>query len=236
MPVASSRDEDAKSDHVRVIIADDDPFARRTVRDTLQDAGIVVIAEASNGHDAVQLAVHYTPDIVLMDVVMPGMDGIAATRKLAERAPTVKVLVLSANDDDEVGMLSLRSGAVGFLPKSVSVASLPRALTAAHNGEAVVSQSLTARLIAAMRNTPVDGVGMRPVRSPLTPREWEVLDLLCMRASTEAIADALVLSHETVRSHIKNILRKLHVGSRQQAVEAARRLRSDIGPPEQQAA
>jgi ATP/maltotriose-dependent transcriptional regulator MalT len=87
-----------------------------------------------------------------------------------------------------------------------------------------------------MRNTPVDGDGMRPVRSPLTPREWEVLDLLCMRASTEAIADALVLSHETVRSHIKNILRKLQVGSRQQAVDAARRLRSDILPPEQQAA
>lgn len=236
MPEVTDGNADAKRDHVRVIIADDDPFARRTVRDALQDAGIVVIAEASNGHDAVQLSMHYTPDVVLMDVVMPGMDGITATRKLGERAPEVKVLVLSANADDEVGLLALRSGAVGFLPKSVSVASLPRALTAAHNGEAVVSQSLTARLIEAMRNTPVDGVGMRPVRSPLTPREWEVLDLLCMRASTEAIADALVLSHETVRSHIKNILRKLHVGSRQQAVDAARRLRSDIVAPEQQAA
>jgi DNA-binding NarL/FixJ family response regulator len=236
MQEVSDHSEDAGSDHVRVIIADDDPFARRTVRDALQNAGIVVIAEAGNGHDAVELAAHYKPDIVLMDVVMPGMDGITATRKLAERAPGVKVLVLSANADDEVGMLSLRSGAVGFVSKAVSVASLPRALTAAHHGEAVISRSLTARLIDAMRNTPVDGVGMRPVRSPLTPREWEVLDLLCMRASTEAIADALVLSHETVRSHIKNILRKLHVCSRQQAVDAARRLRSDLGAHEQQAA
>ncbi len=236
MPEEVDRNRDAAREHLRVIIADDDPFARRTVRDALQDAGIVVIAEAGNGHDAVQLSVHYTPDVVLMDVVMPGMDGITATRRLGERAPGVKVLVLSANDDDEVGMLALRSGAAGFLPKSVSVSSLPRALIAAHNGEAVVSRSLTARLIDAMRNTPVDGVGMRPVRSPLTPREWEVLDLLCMHASTEAIADALVLSHETVRSHIKNILRKLHVRSRAQAVEAARRLRSDVVPPEHQAA
>ncbi|MGZ4267790.1 MAG: response regulator [Solirubrobacteraceae bacterium] len=221
---------------MRVIIADDDPFARRTVRDALQEAGIVVIAEASNGPDAVQLSVHYQPDVVLMDVVMPGMDGITATRKLLERAPHVKVLVLSANADEDVGMLCLRSGASGFLPKSVSVASLPRALNAARNGEAVVSRSLTARLIEGLRRTPVDGVGMRPVRSPLTPREWEVLDLLCLNTSTDGIADQLVLSHETVRSHIKNILRKLDVSSRQQAVEAARRMRSDIIVTEQAAA
>jgi two-component system, NarL family, response regulator LiaR len=225
------------TDPVRVIIADDDPFARRTVRDALQDAGIVVIAEASSGPDAVQLSVHYQPDVVLMDVVMPGMDGITATRKLLERAPNVRVLVLSANADDEIGLLCLRSGAAGFLPKSMSVASLPRALEAARNGEAVVSRQLTARLIEGLRRTPIDGVGMRPVRSPLTPREWEVLDLLCLRVTTDGIAEQLVLSHETVRSHIKNILRKLNVSSRAQAVEAARRLRADIAVyDEQQAA
>ena len=222
---------------MRVIIADDDPFARRTVRDALQDAGIVVIAEASSGPDAVQLSVHYQPDVVLMDVVMPGMDGITATRKLLERAPNVRVLVLSANADDEIGLLCLRNGAAGFLPKSMSVASLPRALEAARNGEAVVSRQLTARLIEGLRRTPIDGVGMRPGRSPLTPREWEVLDLLCLRVSTDGIAEQLVLSHETVRSHIKNILRKLNVSSRAQAVEAARRLRADIAVyDEQQAA
>lgn len=226
--VAVSRTADLGPGPVRVIIADDDPFARRTVRDTLQEAGIVVIAEAGNGPDAVQLGVHYRPDVVLMDVVMPGMDGLMAMRKLLARAPDVKVLVLSANADDEVGLLCLRSGAAGFLPKSMNVASLPRALEAARNGEAVVSRQLTAKLIEGLRRTPVDGVGMRPVRSQLTPREWEVLDLLCLHTSTEGIADHLVLSHETVRSHIKNILRKLNVSSRQQAVEAARRLRSDI--------
>jgi two-component system, NarL family, response regulator LiaR len=213
---------------VRVIIADDDPLARRAVRDALQDAGIVVIAEASNGLDAVQLGLHYEPDVILMDVVMPGMDGVTATRKVCERAPHVKVVMLSANADDDVGLLCLRAGAAGFLAKSVSIASLPRALRAARDGEAVISRQLTTRLIEGLRRTPVDGVGLRPVRSPLTPREWEVLDMLCQDASTEEIADALVLSSETVRSHVKNILRKLGVGSRRQAVEAARRMRSDI--------
>jgi NarL family two-component system response regulator LiaR len=216
---------------VRVIVADDDPIARRAVRDALQDAGIVVIAEASNGTDAVALSVHYRPDVVVMDVVMPGLDGIEATRALSARAPEVRVLLLSASagaDEDEVGLLCLRTGAAGFLAKSTAVASLPRAVRAAHNGEAVVSRQLTARLVEGLRQTPVAGVGMRPVRSPLTPREWEVLDLLCLAASTDAIAAQLVLSRETVRSHIKNILRKLGVGSRQQAVDAARALRSDV--------
>ena len=221
---------------VRVIIADDDPFARRAVRDELQAAGIVVIAEAGNGPDAVALSVHYSPDVVLMDVVMPGIDGITATRKLHEVAPHVRVIVLTANADDSVGMLCLRSGASGFLPKSIGLAALPQALIAAHNGEAVVPQSLTAKLVEAVQNAPVDGTGMRPVRSPLTPREWEVLDLLCLDASTDEIARELVLSNETVRSHVKNILRKLHVSSRQQAVAAARRMRSDVVPPESSAA
>src|SRR5512132_2674972 len=129
------RAAETESSPVRVIIADDDPLARRAVRDALQDAGIVVIAEASNGLDAVQLGLHYEPDVILMDVVMPGMDGVAATRKLRERASRIKVVMLSANADDDVGLLCLRAGADGFLCKSVSVASLPRALEAARNGE-----------------------------------------------------------------------------------------------------
>jgi DNA-binding NarL/FixJ family response regulator len=215
----------------RVIIADDDPFARRSVRDALQDAGVVVIAEASNGTEAVELGLHYQPDVVLMDVVMPGMDGITATRKLRERAPSVKVLMLSADGNDDVALLCLRSGAVGFVAKSIDLSSLTRVVNAARDGEVVVSRALTARLVADMCRTTVDGIGMRPVRSPLTPREWEVLDLLCAQASTEQIADQLFLSHETVRSHIKNTLRKLGVNSRQQAVDIARQLRAGTSSP-----
>jgi two-component system, NarL family, response regulator LiaR len=213
---------------LRVVIVDDDPLARRVVRDVLQKAGIVVIAEAVDGHEAVQLAVHYSPDVVLMDVVMPRVDGMTATRRIIEQAPGVAVVMLSANDDEEVGLLCLRAGAAGFLTKNVDLDVLARALRAATVGEAVVSRRLTMRLINDFRRTSPDGVGMRPVRSSLTPREWEVLDLLCQARSTDDIADTLVLSCETIRSHVKNILRKLNVRSRQEAVMAARGLRSEL--------
>ena len=124
--------------------------------------------------------------------------------------------------------MTLRAGASGFLCKSVGVDALPRALRCAKDGEAVVSRQLTMRLIEGLRRVRVDGAGMRPIRSPLTPREWEVLDLLCQERSTDDIADALVLSVETVRSHIKSVLRKLGVRSRQDAIKAAARLRSGL--------
>jgi len=197
---------------LRVIVADDDPLARRVVRDALEAGGIIVIAEASTGREAVELSLYYKPDVVLMDLVMPDGDGIQATRRILAREPGVEVVILTSCDDDAVGIISLRAGATGFLNKRAGVEALPRAL----------------RLVDSMRRTPADGAGLRPVRSRLTPREWEVLDLLCAGQSTDEIAATLVLSSETVRSHIKNLLRKLGVSSRQAAVEQARRLRADL--------
>ncbi|TML07191.1 MAG: response regulator transcription factor [Actinobacteria bacterium] len=213
---------------LKVIIADDDPLARRAIRDALQDHGIVVIAEAAEGHDAVELVLHYDPDVVLMDVVLPRIDGITATRQILKRHPHVVVVMVSANEDPELGLMCLRAGASGFLPKTVSLETLPRAVRAAAAGEAVVTRRLTAELIDRLRRSSPDGTGLRPVRSELTSREWEVLDLLCRQLSTDEIADTLVLSHETVRSHVKNILRKLGVRSRKEAIEVARELRSGI--------
>jgi DNA-binding NarL/FixJ family response regulator len=221
---------------VRVIIVDDDPLARGVVRDALRDAGVIVLAEAGDGREAVSLTLHFKPDVVVMDVVMPGLDGITATAHIVERAPQVAVVMLSANDDDAIGMQALRAGAIGFLPKTMGLASLPQALRAARAGEAVVSRRLTRRLIEGLRRSSPDGHGIRPVRSPLTSREWEVLDLLCEGRSTDDIAGVLVLSPETVRSHVKNILRKLQVQSRQQAIELAAELRSQLVPPGQVAA
>jgi two-component system, NarL family, response regulator LiaR len=220
----------------RVVIADDDPIARRAVRDALQEAGIIVIAEAGNGHDAVELSLHYQADAVLMDVVMPITDGILATRRLAQRAPEITVIMLSANDDEEVGLTCLRVGAMGFLPKTIGLSSLPRALRAAMNGEAVISRRLATRLVEGARRSSPDGLGVRPVRSALTSREWEVLDLLCGGNSTDGIAETLFLSSETVRSHVKNILRKLNVHNREEAILAARGLRGDIVGLDQAAA
>jgi two-component system, NarL family, response regulator LiaR len=215
-------------DPLRVIVADDDPLARRVVRDALEAGGIVVIAEASTGREAVELSLHYKPDVVLMDLVMPDGDGIQATRRILAREPGLEVVILTSSDDDDLGIVGLRAGASGFLNKRAGVEALPRALRGAAAGEAVVSRRMTMRLVDSMRRAPTDGAGLRPVRSRLTPREWEVLDLLCAGQSTDEIADTLVLSSETVRSHIKNLLRKLGVSSRQAAVDEARRMRADL--------
>jgi DNA-binding NarL/FixJ family response regulator len=210
---------------LRAIIADDDPLARRMIKDALQDAGIVVIAEAHNGRQVVELVLHYRPDVVLMDVVMPELDGIAATRRIVKELPEQLVVMLTSGDDDDVAMVGLRAGAVGFLTKDVEIDMLPRALAGVVAGEAAVSRRMSMRLLEQVQRAPAGNAGLRPVRSPLTPREWEVVDLLTERLSTDEIADRLVLSTETVRSHVKNILRKLDARSRDEAVVAAQRLR-----------
>jgi two-component system, NarL family, response regulator LiaR len=213
---------------VRVIVADDDPLARRVIRDSLHAAGITVIAQAADGREALELARYYRPDVVVMGYVMRGADGLEVARTLTREHPSIKVLLLSGDDDDDLAFVGLRAGAAGFLARTVAPESLPRAVNAAARGEAVVSRRLAMRLIEDLRRLRDDGAGLRPVRSPLSPREWEVLDLLCDGRSTEEVARQLVLSVETVRSHVKSILRKLHVASRREAVELTRRMRAQM--------
>jgi len=214
---------------LRAVIADDDPFARRVIKDVLQRAGVIVIAEARNGRQAVELALYYRPDVVLMDVVMPELDGIIATRQILKELPDQLVIVLTGagDDEDELGLQALRAGASGFLSKDVDIEALPRALEGVRTGEAAISRKMTKRLIERLRRSQGGHAGLRPVKSPLTAREWEVIDLLQAGSSTDDIAEALVLSTETVRSHVKNILRKLGVRSREEAVAAAERMRSE---------
>lgn len=211
----------------RVIVADDDPLARRMIRSSLQDAGFVVVAEARNGREAVELTQYYSPDAVLMDVVMPELDGISATRQiLAERPDQLVILLTGA--DEEIGLAGLQAGASGYLNKDVDIEALPRALKGAAAGEAAISRTMGTLLIQQLRRAPARPTtnGLRPVRSSLTAREWEVLDLLCDGHSTDQMANELFLSTETVRSHVKSIYRKLGVNSREQAVSEAERLRS----------
>ena len=216
---------DTEDATIRVVLADGDPLARRTVRDALQADGIVVVAEAAAGREAIELVTFYRPDAVVMDAALPDTDGIEATRTIHDCSPATCILLMANSPDDGLGLRALRAGAAGYLSKDVEPHVLPRVLRGALEGEAAISRRLAMMLIESYRRAPRGGRGLRPVRSQLTDREWEVLDLLSSGASTDEIARTLVLSTETVRSHLKNLYRKLGVRSRVEAVEEARRLR-----------
>jgi NarL family two-component system response regulator LiaR len=228
MGTQSQTAKKAMDERLRAVIADDDPFARRVIKEVLQRSGVIVIAEARDGWQAVELTLHYRPDVVVMDVVMPGLDGIMATRQIRRQLPEQLVVVLTGagSDDPELGLQALKAGASGFLSKDLEIEALPRALEGLRAGQAAISRKMTLALIERLRDTPTGSAGMRPVKSPLTAREWEVIDLLKESKTTDQIADELVLSPETIRSHVKNILRKLDVRSRQEAVAVADEMRN----------
>jgi DNA-binding NarL/FixJ family response regulator len=219
------RAEHSGERRLRAIVADDDPFARRMIKEALQAAGFIVLAEAPDGRTAVELTLYYRPDITVLDIVLPVLDGISATRQIVKEAPDQLVVVVSSTGEEEMGLAGLRAGAVGFLTKDLDIDVLPRALEGAIRGEAVISRRLAMRVVEDLRRIPEGAQGLRPVKSPLTDREWEVLDLLYEGSSTDEIARRLVLSIETVRSHIKHILGKLHASSRTEAVAKAQELR-----------
>jgi DNA-binding NarL/FixJ family response regulator len=210
---------------LRAIVVDDDPLARRIVIESLREGDVDVVAEAGDGEEAVTLAVEHRPDVVLMDVAMPGRDGIWATQQLTAQAPEVHVLLLSIAGDTELAVLGLRSGASGYLTKDLNVDELPDVLREIVEGRPALAPDVANALITHLRTHRVRGIGVRPVSSPLTTREWEVLDRLAAGRTQDEIATEFVLSVETVRSHVKNAMRKLGVKSRAEAIEAAEQLR-----------
>src|SRR3954468_24986478 len=139
---------------LRTIVADDDPLVRRLIRDTLQMDGVTVIAEASTGREAVELALFYRPDVVVMDYMMPELDGIEATRLIYEQAPDVRVVMLTGAGDESLGMRGLRAGAAGFLSRDIELSSLPRALHSTVDGEAAISRRLAMHLVQHFRSAP----------------------------------------------------------------------------------
>jgi DNA-binding NarL/FixJ family response regulator len=210
---------------VRVVIADGDPLARRVLREMLTSYGVAVVAEATTSGEAADLAAFYRPEVALIEERLMGSDAAGVPAAIHARCPGVAVVLLATIPDDERAIRALRAGASGYLSKELEPDVLARIVRGVADGEAAVSRRLAMRIIESDRRAPRDGSGLRPVRSELTDREWEVLDLLASGAGTEDVARALVLSTETVRSHLKNLYRKLGVRSREQAVEAARRLR-----------
>lgn len=208
----------------RVVLCDSDPMARRMVHEALRRAGLTVIAQTGDLRDAADLALRYRPEVLLLDV--SHADGIENTRRVTERVPGVAVLLFSAQEDPELGMRGLRAGASGYVSKESDPAELAAAVERVAAGHSIVSDQLLRHLIEYLRAVPEGGHGMRPVSSPLTSREWEVLDLLSAGLTIDDITNRFVVSTETVRSHLKHIMRKLGVRTVAEAVETARRLRA----------
>jgi DNA-binding NarL/FixJ family response regulator len=214
------------TESVRVLIADPDALARRTLRDALTDApGIVVVASVADGREAGECARYYRPDVVLAAADLPAGDAVDLARELIRDVPETRVVLLSARDEDDLPLRAVRAGAAGFLTKDLDPAALPRVVRKVAAGEAALPRNVVMRMVEWLRETP--DTGWRPVRSRLTSREWEMVDLLAGGASTEAIAEQLVVSPATVYSHVKSLLRKLEVHTRREAVQAAEQLRHE---------
>jgi two-component system, NarL family, response regulator LiaR len=217
-----------RADRVRVLVVDPDPLARRALADSLRANGaFVVIGQASDGIEAVELARHYSPQIVLLATQLPRVDTITVCQRIVAFAPATRVVMLATAPDLDLEMRAVRAGASGFVVKSDEVDAIGRDLLVVAEGHSVISAELTAVLLDRLRRTPEGGSGTRPVKSSLTDREWEVLDLICTGSTTREIADTLYLSPETVNSHAKSVLKKLGVHSRAAAVEAASVLRGE---------
>ena len=212
---------------VRVLLADDQALFREALA-TLLDvrAEVDVVGEAGNGAEALDRVAALRPDVVLMDLHMPVLDGIGATRRLRVEHPDVRVLALTTFDDDEDVFSALRAGAVGYLLKDVSADRLVEALLAAARGESVLQPSVAAKVVARFARLPDDDGPPRPqpLVVPLSERELEVVRLLAEGSSNREIAGALFLAEGTVKNHVTNVLAKLGARDRTQAALRARAL------------
>jgi NarL family two-component system response regulator LiaR len=203
----------ADSNAIRVLIVDDHSVVREGLRAflALQD-GIEIAGEAADGEEAVEAAARLRPDVILMDLVMPRLDGVAAMRSLREQVPDARVIVLTSFLDDDKLLPALRAGAAGYLLKNAAPQELARAVRAAHAGEALLDPVVAARLVETLA---ADG-GEQPL-DRLTPREREVLVLIGRGFPNKRIARELEVSEKTVKTHVGHVLAKLGVHDRTQA-------------------
>ena len=202
---------------IRVLIVDDHAVVREGLQAFLElQEGIEVAGQAADGEDAVEAALRLRPDVILMDLVMPRLDGVAAMRSLRESVPDARVIVLTSFLDDDKLLPALRAGAAGYLLKNAEPREVARAVRAAHAGEALLDSVVAARLVetlaAAGADEPLDR---------LTPREREVLVLIGRGFPNKRIARELELSEKTVKTHVGHVLAKLGVGDRTQAAVVA---------------
>jgi DNA-binding NarL/FixJ family response regulator len=209
-----------------VLIADRDGLARNALRQAVTDAGVAVVGQAADAPHAVNLVRRCKPDVIVMEADLPPDGGLAALEAALSASPRVRVILLDASGESDAGVVALEKGAAGYLSRELELTSIARAVVRVAAGEAAISRSMSARLIERLRSRSTDTAGLRPIKSVLTTREWEVLDLMTAGASSAEIARALVLSPETVHSHLSHIFRKLHAHSRAEAIEMAESARA----------
>ncbi|MBK8902453.1 MAG: response regulator transcription factor [Anaerolineaceae bacterium] len=217
--------QEKKPSTIRVLIVDDHAVVRQGLRiflelqDDSSAPSIKVVAEAVDGAEAVELASRYQPDVILLDLVMPIMDGIAATPKILRHCPRSRIIILTSFGEEDKVFPAIRAGAHGYLLKDISPEELVRAIRAAHLGQAPLHPDVTQKLMTAVVEAKVLSSSQRhePVVDSLTERECEVLHLVARGLSNREIASELVIGETTVKSHVSSILDKLHLEDRTQA-------------------
>ncbi|WP_276356473.1 response regulator [Cohnella caldifontis] len=211
---------------LKIVIVDDHPMFRHGVRTLLSTTpDLQVVGEAGNGEEAVALAESLQPDVMLMDIRMPGMSGMEVTRRIAAKSPAIRILVLTMFEDDASVFTAMRSGAKGYVLKEADKDELLRAIRAVGNGEAIFSPGIAARMIEYFAiSRPAASAELFP---ELSAREREVLYLMTEGLSNAAIASKLDISGKTVANYIANILNKLQVQDREEAMRLARETRKE---------
>ncbi|MDY6868843.1 MAG: response regulator transcription factor [Chloroflexota bacterium] len=202
------------TDTIRLLIADDHAIVRRGLRSLIaSEPGMALIAEAENGQEAVQKALSLQPDVILLDMVMPKMDGLQAIQAIKKKMAEARILVLTSFAEDDKVFPAIKAGALGYLLKDSSPDDLVEAIRDVYQGESSLHPIIARKLIREL-NEPSD---LPPTPEPLTNREVDILKLVAQGMSNQEIADQLVLSEWTVRTHVRNILAKLHLANRTQA-------------------
>jgi DNA-binding NarL/FixJ family response regulator len=197
---------------IRILLVDDHAVVREGLRAFLElQDGLAVVGEAQDGMQAVAMADELDPDVILMDLVMPKLDGVAAMRRLREGGGRARVVVLTSFLEDERLLPAIQAGAAGYLLKNTEPAELARAIRAAHAGEAIIAPTVAARLVSALAD------GRRPAPDELTRRERDVLELIVRGRSNKRIALELGIAEKTVKTHVGHVLAKLGVADRTQA-------------------
>jgi DNA-binding NarL/FixJ family response regulator len=206
---------------VRLLLADDHRMLREGLRRTMEEEGFEVVGEAADGEEALRLAAKLRPDVVLMDVTMPVLDGVEATRQLHEHLPEIPVVILTMHADREVLARAIRAGAAGYLVKDCSTDEVVRTVRLAASGETALSPELAASMLAEAQRTDAPAADQDPI---ISRREEEVLQLVADGLSTSEVAANLYISIKTVKNHLASIYEKLDSRDRTQAVLRAVRM------------